>query len=95
MNHINLKTEQLHVEPVGMSTHLRLTMQTWRRFRWSARLRSERRRIHNELSRYYAGLVDIKARALKTTGVFKTEHDNLEKVIVQLAYTLEDYRDGV
>jgi hypothetical protein len=95
MSGLQLKEEQLHVVPVGMRAHFRLALETWRRLRWSAYLRNERRQIRGDLIKSYEDLIDAKARALKTTGVFKTEHESLEAAIVHLAYAIEDYRDGV
>ena len=92
---LNLKSDQLRIAPVGLSAHLRVTMNTWRRLRAAARIRTERKRVKNMLRKHYDGLIDAKSYALKLTGVFATEHENLEKAIVNLAYALEDYRDGM
>jgi hypothetical protein len=95
MSRLDLKIEQIRVPPVSLGARLMVMIDTWRRMRNAARLRDERKRIHADLKRSYVALVDIKARALKSTGVFGTEHENLEQVIVSLAYALEDYRDTI
>jgi hypothetical protein len=74
---------------------VQLAARTWRQHRQSARVHAERRAIHEALCKSFAVLVDTKCRALKSTGVFRTEHENLEQAIVHLAYAIEDYRDGV
>ncbi len=72
---------------------MHLAVRTWRQYRESARIHAERRRIWATLGDVFAKLVDTKARALKSTGVFATEHEHLEAAIVNLAYALDDYRD--
>jgi hypothetical protein len=74
---------------------VQLAVRTWRQHRECARVHAERRAIRKALGKSLAELVDMKCRALKSTGVFRTEHENLEQAIVHLAYALEDYRDGV
>ena len=74
---------------------MQLAVRTWRQHRETARLHTERRRIFEALGKCFAVLVDTKCRALKSTGVFRTEHENLEAAIVHLAYAIEDYRDGI
>jgi hypothetical protein len=95
MSPLNFKSDQLRNAPVGLYAHLVLTVEAWRRLRSAARLRVMRKRIRNTLRKHHDGLVDTKALALKQTGVFMTQHENLEAAIVNLAYALEDYRDGV
>jgi hypothetical protein len=58
-------------------------------------LHAERKRVRDTLRNHYDALVDTKARAMKTTGVFATEHEHLEAAIVSLAYALDDYRGTV
>jgi hypothetical protein len=72
---------------------MQLAVRTWRQHRASARVYAERRAIREALGKNFAALCDTKCRALKSTGVFRTEHENLEQAIVHLAYALEDYRD--
>ena len=71
-----------------------LCMQTWQRLREHASLRAKRREIHDDLRKSFVALVDIKARALKATGVAVTDHGKLEAAIVHLAAALNDYRDA-
>jgi hypothetical protein len=69
--------------------------QTWRQHSADARLRAERKRIHRLIREHFDALVDVKARALKSTGVFPTTHENLESALMNLARALEDYLDSV
>lgn len=72
---------------------MQLVARTWRQHREMARVHAERRKIWMALGKSFGELVDTKARALKSTGVFATEHEHLEAAIVSLAYALDDYRD--
>ena len=72
---------------------MQLVARTWRQHRESARVHAERKRIRDTLRKSFSELVDTKARALKSTGVFATEHQHLEAAIVSLGYALDDYRD--
>jgi hypothetical protein len=72
---------------------MQAAVRTWRQHRERARLHAERRKIHAAVDKNFAKLCDLKCQALKTTGVFRTEHENLEQAIVFLAYAREDYRD--
>jgi hypothetical protein len=74
---------------------MQLVARTWRQYREMARVHTERKRIRDTLLNHYEALVETKARAMKTTGVFATEHEHLEAAIVSLAYALDDYRDTV
>ena len=91
----HVKLDELRFTSLGLRHRMTLCLETWQRLREHARLRTERRRINIDLRGNYNALIDIKARAMKSTGVFATEHENLESAIVHLAYAIEDYRDGV
>ena len=92
---LDLKSDELRVVPSGAYAQMGLVVQMWRRLREHTRIRAERRQIRYTLRRNYEALCETKCRALKTTGVFATQHEHLEAAIVQLAYALDDYRDGV
>ncbi len=72
---------------------VKLAVRTWRQHRETARIHSARRKTREAVTKNYVALCDIKCHALKSTGVFLTEHSNLEAAIVNLAYAMEDYRD--
>ena len=79
---------------MGFYNRVQLCAATWRHDKECVRVRAERRRVRDELRKSFEALCDLKCRALKKTGVFGTEHENLEAAIVQLAHALDDYRDG-
>jgi hypothetical protein len=77
----------------NLGYQLTVCWETWQRLREQTRYRATRRGLVVDLRKSYEALIDTKARALKSTGITATRHENLEAAILNLAAAIEDYRD--
>lgn len=93
LDRINL--DGLRPKPDTFRYQLRMCWETWEQLREQSRYRAARRNLAADLRKSYETLIDTKSRALKSTGIAGTRHENLEAAILNLAAAIEDYRDRV